>query len=134
MIFVKSKFLNISTTTFIDTIDLSIIGELRLDSIDHICADITSLTNGFVWGIGKGLLGDLGDLDFSPVKNKARSRGDLNMIMNVLQLIGNDNNSNIISKAAYGIGSSNGIILLFKPSSVSFILTKALYSMCIFYN
>ncbi len=94
-----------------ETIDLSIVGKLRLDSIDHICEDITDLTGGFVWGIGKGLLGDLGDLDFSPVKNKSRSQGDLNMIMNVLTLVGNDNNSNILSKAAYGIGSSNGISL-----------------------
>ena len=94
-----------------ETIDLSIVGKLRLDSIDHICADITSLTNGFVWAIGKGLLGDLGDLDFAPVKNKSRSQGDFNMIMNVLQLVGNDNNSNIISKIAYGLGTSNGISL-----------------------
>ena len=40
-----------------DTIDLSIVGELRLDSIDHILADIHSLRNGIIWSIGKGLLG-----------------------------------------------------------------------------
>ncbi|MBO5064577.1 MAG: hypothetical protein J6D06_00475, partial [Clostridia bacterium] len=39
------------------------------------------------------------------------SQGDFNMIMNVLQLVGNDNNSNIISKIAYGLGTSNGISL-----------------------
>ena len=44
-----------------ETIDLSIVGELRLDSLDHIAADIDTLTNGFVWSIGKGLLGDIGD-------------------------------------------------------------------------
>ena len=32
------------------------------------------------------------------------------MIMNVLTLVGNDTNSNILSKAAYGIGTSDGII------------------------
>ena len=42
-----------------DTIDLSIVGELRLDSIDHILADIKSLRSGLVWSIGKGLLGDI---------------------------------------------------------------------------
>ena len=93
-----------------EPIDLSILGKLRLNKIDYICADISSLTGGFVWTIGKGLLGDLGDMDFSPIKNKSRSQGDLNMIMNVLQLVGNDNNSNILSKAAYGIGTSDGII------------------------
>ena len=93
-----------------EAIDLSILGELRLDSIDHICADISSLTGGFVWAIGKGLLGDLGDMDFSAIKNKSRSQGDLNMIMNVLTLVGNDTNSNILSKIAYGLGTSDGII------------------------
>ncbi len=95
----------------IEPIDLSILGELRLNSIDNICTDVSDLTGGFVWTIGKGLLGDLGDMDFSPIKNKSRSQGDLNMILNVLKLVGNDNNSNILSKAAYGIGSSNGISL-----------------------
>ena len=49
-------------------------------------------------------------MDFSAIKNKSRSQGDVQMIMNVLQLVGNDNNSNILSKAAYGIGTSDGII------------------------
>ena len=40
----------------IEPIDLSILGELRLNKIDNICTDITSLTGGFVWSIGKGLL------------------------------------------------------------------------------
>lgn len=94
-----------------EAIDLSILGQLRLDSIDHICADISDLTGGIVWGIGKGLLGDLGDMDFSPIKNKSRSQGDLQMIKNVVKLVGNDNNSAILSKIAYGIGTSNGISL-----------------------
>ena len=70
-----------------EPIDLSILGELRLNKIDYICEDIGDLTGGFVWTIGKGLLGDLGDMDFSPIKNKSRSQGDLNMIMNVLALV-----------------------------------------------
>ncbi|MBR4286222.1 MAG: hypothetical protein IKT55_00795, partial [Clostridia bacterium] len=72
-------------------------------------ADISSLTGGFVWTIGKGLLGDLGDMDFSAIKNKSRSQGDVQMIMNVLTLVGNDNNSEILSKAAYGLGTSDGV-------------------------
>ncbi len=44
-----------------ETIDLSIVGELRLDSVDHIAEDIKKLTGGFIWSIGKGLLGDLGE-------------------------------------------------------------------------
>ncbi|MBR4286625.1 MAG: hypothetical protein IKT55_02835, partial [Clostridia bacterium] len=96
-----------------EPIDLSILGELRLNKIDYICEDISSLTGGFVWTIGKGLLGDLGDMDFGPIKDKSRSQGDLNMIMNVIQLVGNDTNSNILSKAAYGIGNSNDFLCAF---------------------
>ena len=39
-----------------DTIDLSIIGELRLNKIDYILADIHKLRTGFIWSIGKGLV------------------------------------------------------------------------------
>ncbi|MBR0535509.1 MAG: hypothetical protein IIX14_03940, partial [Clostridia bacterium] len=39
-----------------DTIDLSIVGELRLNKIDYILADIKELRSGFAWSIGKGLL------------------------------------------------------------------------------
>ena len=48
----------------IEPIDLSILGELRLNKIDYIIADITDLTGGFVWTIGHGLLGDIGDMEF----------------------------------------------------------------------
>ncbi len=93
----------------IEPIDLSILGELRLDSIDHIIADISDLTGGFVWTIGKGLLGDVGDMNFDNIKNKSRSGGDLNMINSLLQFLAD--NASIVSKVAYGIGSDNGISL-----------------------
>ncbi len=93
----------------IEPIDLSILGELRLNKIDYICEDISSLTGGFVWSIGKGLLGDLGDMDFSSIKDKSRSQGDVQMIKNVVALLGN--NSDIISKIAYGLGTDDGISL-----------------------
>ena len=38
-----------------DTIDLSIVGELRLDSLDHVLADIKSLRSGLIWSIGKDI-------------------------------------------------------------------------------
>ena len=43
-----------------ETIDLSILGELRLNKIDYIFTDITALRDSFVWSIGSGLLGDAG--------------------------------------------------------------------------
>ena len=92
-----------------DTIDLSIVGELRLDSLDHIAADIDSLTSGFIWGIGKGLLGDIGDLDFDAIAGIKRSNGDLNFVYNLLQFLAD--NAGIVSKIAYGLGTSDGISL-----------------------
>ena len=92
-----------------EPIDLSIVGTLRLDSVDHIAADIDDLTSGFVWTIGKGLLGDLGDMNFDAIAGKQRSSGDLNFIYSLLQFLAD--NASIVSKAAYGIGSSNGISL-----------------------
>ena len=92
-----------------ETIDLSILGELRLNKIDYICEDISDLTGGFVWSIGKGLLGDLGDMDFGPIQDKSRSQGDVQMIKNVVNLLGT--NSGIISKIAYGLGTDDGISL-----------------------
>ena len=43
-----------------ETIDLSILGELRLNSINNIFTDITNLRDSVAWSIGSGLLGDLG--------------------------------------------------------------------------
>ena len=106
-----------------DTIDLSILGELRLNKIDYIFEDITGLRDSLVWSVGSGLLGDLGDLDFDPLLYEGsygllnshtayqRSHGDLNVIMALLELLGNDNNSDIISKIAYGLGTDDGISL-----------------------
>ena len=92
-----------------EPIDLSILGELRLDSIDHIIADISDLTGGFVWTIGKGLLGDVGDMSFDAIEGKQRASGDLNMINSLLQFLAD--NASIVAKVAYGIGTDNGISL-----------------------
>jgi hypothetical protein len=105
-----------------DTIDLSIIGELRLNKIDYIFQDIVKLRGGFVWSIGSGLLKNLGAMDFAPLNkggnswgtagiggNKdpyQRDDGDLVIIGQLLQFIGNDNNSEILSRIAYGMGDS----------------------------
>lgn len=87
------------------TLDLSILGEVRTDTIDHMLADIYSLYSSGWWTIGKGLLGDAGDLNLKMLKNVQRSGGDLNVIYALLELL--DTNRSIISKAAYGIGSGS---------------------------
>ncbi len=106
-----------------ETIDLSILGELRLNKIDNIFEDICSLRDSFAWTIGSGLLGDLGDMDFSPLLQSGsfgtfsshtaykREHGDINVVLALLEFIGNDNNSNILSKAAYGLTGDPGVSL-----------------------
>ena len=99
-----------------ETVDLSIIGELRLNKIDYILADIHSLRKGFIWAIGKGLLGSLGDLDFSGLTvNDAdstalqRSNGDYTVVSGLLLFI--SENAGTLSKAAYGLNGGDGISL-----------------------
>ncbi len=92
-----------------ETIDLSIVGELRLNSVDNILTDIEDLTGGFVWTIGKGLLGDIGDMNFDALGGVRRSGGDLNVINALLQFLAD--NAGRVSKIAYGIGTDNGISL-----------------------
>ena len=123
-----------------ETIDLSILGELRLNSINNIFTDITSLRDSVAWSIGSGLLGDLGDMDFDPLLQSGsygllsshtayqRSHGDLNVIGALLEFIGNDNNSGILSKAAYGIGTDSGVSRYFKinaPLLKQYIFSEA---------
>ena len=108
----------------IKTMDLSILGQLRMDSVDHIIADVSSLRGSAAWTFGNGLLGDLKNLKFkaltaagdgksygSPIQ---RSHGDLQVLYHVLNLVcGQDDatNPNIIAKALWGLGTSNGLSL-----------------------
>ncbi len=50
-----------------ETIDLSILGELRLNKIDYIISDVCSLRDSLAWTFGSGLLGSIGKLDFDPL-------------------------------------------------------------------
>lgn len=92
-------------------LDLSILGSIRTDSVDHMLADVYDLYSGFWWAIGKGLLGDVGDLKLDMLKNKQTTNnnntGHLDVLYALVELLGNDNNAGIISKAVYGIGDDN---------------------------
>ncbi len=90
-------------------LDLSIIGKVRMDSLDHIIGDFYKLYSGFVWTIGHGLLGDVGDLNLDNMNDCQRTNGDLNFLYDVLELL--NNNRTILSKVAYGIGTDNGLSL-----------------------
>ncbi len=107
----------------IEPIELSILGTIRLHKIDYLIEDILSLRDGFVWSIGSGLLGDIKNLEFEALVKSgslgllsshtpyARSHGDLEIITAVLRLVGGDTGAGILSKAAYGIGTDNGVSL-----------------------
>lgn len=93
------------------TIDLSIAGSLRTDTVNHLIADLVSISGGFAWNVAKALLGDIGDLNFGALKTGSnpyqRSHGDLTLFYQLIQFL-NDNRS-ILGKIAYGIGVTNGI-------------------------
>lgn len=76
---------------------------IRTDTIDHLLYDLYDLYSGTTWALAKGVLGDVGDLDLSMLKNVQRSGGDLNVIYALLKLL--NDNASIISKVAYGIGT-----------------------------
>ncbi len=102
----------------IEPMDLSILGTLDLSSVDKAFASICDLRDSFWWTIGNGLLNDIGDLDFKPLaksgdfgKPYKRSDGDLKIVEQLLEFIGTNTNAEILSKAAYGIGTKNGVDL-----------------------
>ena len=88
-------------------VDISILGiTINLQSVDGVFKTLDSVD-----GI-KGLAGgDISKLSFSAVKGgQTRAKtGDLQLVYNLLQFL--DDNSDILGKAAYGIGTSNGINL-----------------------
>lgn len=90
-------------------LDLSILGKVRMDSLDHIIADFYSLYTSFWWTIGSGLLGDVGDLNLDNLSDTQRANGDLNFLYDALELL--SVNRATLSKVAYGIGTSNGLSL-----------------------
>ncbi len=100
----------------IDTIDLSILGEIRLNSVDHIFEDLVSLVNSY--GGLLSLLGNVGDLKFDALKNSSNSEkawqrynGDLVVVGQLLEFIGNSTNAGVLSRAAYGLSGGDGISL-----------------------
>ncbi len=90
---------------------------IDLTSCDTTFYSLRKTSKNFLFSMAKGLLGDVGDLDFSPLEDPntgdgyQRINGDYRMIAALLNFIGCDTNADILSKAAYGIGTSDGISL-----------------------
>jgi hypothetical protein len=88
-------------------IDLSVLGSLRLNSVDNALDDIYGLFNGATFTLFKWMLGDLGDLKHAALKDARRrstpaATADLNVIYSLTNFLGDSNNAAIISKAIDG--------------------------------
>ena len=97
---------------------------LRIDlsNVNETFSSLWSTSNAFLFSIAKGLLGDIGDLNFDALANDTdgngvdsddpawqRENGDYNVISALLQFLAD--NAGTLSKAAYGIGTDGGISL-----------------------
>lgn len=92
-------------------LDLSILGSIRTDTAEHLLQDLygfkTKLTL-FGW-----LIGDVGDLDISCLKDidTSKAGGHMDLLEKFIELLGNNTNAEILSKAVYGIETKNGLDL-----------------------
>ena len=137
-------------TLVLDVLDQDVLSGIDVDiSILGITINLTSVDNVFktldsVDGI-KGLAGgDLADLDLDAVSGgQTRAKtGDLQLVYNLLQFL--QDNASLLGKAAYGIGTSNGLDLGLVGSFVSLgdiedlladipgFLTKTVFDMLIY--
>ncbi len=96
------------------TIEIPVLGDLNLSSIDNAFSSIVDLLGNALLGLAGGdaakIIDHKGDL-CSDGKKKAykRADGDLECVYALLQFIGNDEVANALSHAPYGILTDNGI-------------------------
>lgn len=113
----------------IEPMTVPVIGDINLSSVNNVLASIVGIRRkAFLWGIASGLLGHIGKLDFDPLKKTGtwstalvfdgsaepwtrEGDGDLKIIIKLLEFIGNDNNSDLLSDAAYGLSGGKGVNL-----------------------
>jgi len=89
-------------------VDEEILGiTINLTSVDGIFATLDSV-KGILWLLATCDVGKL-NLDAVDDKQTRANTGDLQLVYNLLQFL--DDNSDILGKAAYGIGTTNGISL-----------------------
>ncbi len=91
----------------IDPINLLVVN-IKLGSIDEALESLVSVDGNIIWKVIKGLAKNIGALDFSPLYNGDRAYkredGDINVVKALLNFLGNNTNSEILSRAAYGMG------------------------------
>ena len=97
-----------------ETIDLSIIGSLRLNSLNNALDDIYKLLGNLLIG----LAGDLGDMDRTAIKdarrnNATQNTNDTAVVYSLLEFLGNSDNRTVIGKVIDGtlnLGLANSFV------------------------
>ena len=113
-------------------IDLSVLGELNLGSIDSALDGIYGLLNGAAFTMFKGLLGDLKDLKKDAIASARRrstpaATADLNVIRSLIQFL--SDNRAILSKVVDGslnMGIANSFVDL-SEINVNQMIKEALF-------
>ena len=103
------NYLDASVMPGLGTMDLSVLGELNLTSIDNAVSSIYNLLNNGLLGIVQG---DVAKLRANRnLLNVQRSGGDLNVAYALFNYLGADKTVEVIKKAPYGLLTKNGISL-----------------------
>ena len=83
-------------------IDLSVLGELRLNSVDNALTDIYNLFTNITFTLFKWMLGDLQNLDVSALSSRRRAtagtNSDTNVIYSLVEFLANSKNRDVIAK------------------------------------
>ncbi len=107
------NYLDASVMPGLGTVDLSVLGELNLTSIDNAVSSIYNLLNNGTVGFLAVSVTDLKNLTAGKnlLKGVQRSGGDLNVAYALFNYLGADGTVKVVKKAPYGLLTSNGISL-----------------------
>lgn len=113
-----------------ETIDLSILGSLRLNSLNNALDDVYKLLGNILLG----LAGDLNDLDRAPIKDARRNNGGQNtndtaVLYSLVDFLGNSSNRTVIGKLIDGtinLGVAKSFVDLSKLN-INQMVKEALY-------
>lgn len=107
------NYLDASVMPGLGVMDLSVLGELDLTSIDSAVSSIYNLLNNSTVGFLAVSVTDLKNLTAGKnlLKGVQRSGGDLNVAYALFNYLGADGTVKVVKKAPYGLLTNNGISL-----------------------
>lgn len=106
-----------------ETIDLSVLGSLRLNSLNNVMTDLSALRNNLLFSLFSWLVGDLGDLNVDAIESSSVRRTtvedtrDTTVLYALLQFA--NDNKNIIGKLIDGSISLGVASSAFDPSDLN---------------